>query len=304
MKKILFSVFLLLAAAASVTAGMRILCTTLPMTIFTNAVTRGVPGLEVTQMLASAIGCPHDYALTPQDMRKLARADVIVVNGLGMESFLDGAIARVNPKAFVIDSSKNVSGVLETCGEHNHDAHGRCTGHNHAKNEHLFAGPSTAAGVVDAIAAGLAGKDPANAAKYKANAKEYGAKLRAIAKEYGELGKTIPPSGRLIAVQHGIFDYLAASAGLRVLNYLQAHAGTEPSASQIRTFIRELKEHKVALILAEKNYPARITGLISKESGVPVLTLAVYPENHSADPEEYLKVFENNLKALKAFYRK
>ncbi len=303
MNKILLPVLMFLAAACSVSAGTRILCTTLPMTIFTNAVTKGVPGVEVTQMLASAIGCPHDYALTPQDMRKLAGADVIVVNGLGMESFLDGVIARVNRKALVIDSSKNVKGVLETCGEHDHDAHGH-TGHNHAKNEHLFAGPSTAADVVDAIAEGLAGRDPANAARYKANAKEYGAKLRAIAKEYAELGKTIPASGRLIAVQHGIFDYLAASAGLRVLKYLQAHAGTEPSASQIRTFIRELKEQKVALILAEKNYPARITGLISKESGVPVLTLAVYPEGHSANPEEYLKVFENNLKALKAFYRK
>ncbi len=304
MKKILLFSLLFFATVCSVSAGMRILCTTLPMTIFTKAVTRGIPDVEVTQMLASAIGCPHDYALTPQDMRKLAGADVIVVNGLGMESFLDGVIARVNKKAFVIDSSKNVKGVLETCGEHDHDAKGRCTGHSHAKNEHLFAGPSTAAGVVDAIAAGLSEKDPANAVRYKANAKEYGTKLRSIAREYADLGRSIPPAGRLIAVQHGIFDYLAASAGLRVLNYLQAHAGTEPSASQIRTFIRELKEQKVALILAEKNYPARITKLISKESGVPVLTLAVYPEGHAADPEKYLRVFENNLKALKAFYRK
>ena len=304
MKKILLPVLLLHAATGSVMAVTRIHCTTLPMTIFTNAVTRGVPGVEGTQMLASAIGCPHDYALTPQDMRKLAGADVIVINGLGMENFLDGVIARVNPKALVIDSSKDVKGVLETCGEHNHDAQGRCTGHNHAKNEHLFAGPSTAADVVGSIAAGLSRKDPANAARYQANAKEYSAKLRKIAEEYAALGKTIPPSGRLIAVQHGIFDYLAAAAGLRVLNYLQAHTGTEPSASQIRTFIRELKAHKTALILAEKNYPSRITNLISKESGVPVLPLAVYPDDHSANPEKYLEVFENNLKALKAFYKK
>lgn len=303
MKKLLFSVLLLLAAAFTVSAETRILCTTLPMTIFTNAVVKGVPGVSVTQMLASAIGCPHDYALTPQDMRKLARADVIVVNGLGMESFLDGVIARVNKKAFVIDSSKNVGGVLETCGEHDHDGHDH-HGHRHVKNEHLFAGPATAAGVVEAIAAGLSEKDPANAAKYKANAGAYAAKLRKIAEEYAAFGKTVPASKRQIAVQHGIFDYLAAAAGLRVVKYLQAHTGTEPSASQIRDFIRDLKMQNAALILAEKNYPARITNLISKESGVPVLTLAVYPDNHSADPAKYLEVFENNLKALKAFYKK
>lgn len=303
MKKILLTALLLLSALFLFAAEMRILCTTLPMTIFTGAVTRGVPNVQVSQMLASAIGCPHDYALTPQDMRKLAQANVIVVNGLGMERFLDGVIARVNPKAVLIDSSRGVKGVLETCGEHDHDPHGHA-GHVHLKNEHLFAGPATAADVVESIAGQLAAKDPANASRYRANAREYADKLRAIARDYAALAATIPPSGRRIAVQHGIFDYLAAATGLQVLNYLQAHTGTEPSAPQIRKFIRELKEQKAALILAEKNYPDRITRLISKESGVPVLTLAVYPENDALNPEGYLNVFKNNLKALKAFYKK
>ena len=97
------------------TAGAAdILCTTLPITALTNAVVKGVPGFHVTQMLSSTLGCPHDYALTPQDMKKLAQADVIVINGLGMEGFLTGALPRVNRKALLIDSSKGAKCVLHS----------------------------------------------------------------------------------------------------------------------------------------------------------------------------------------------
>ena len=77
---------LLTGLTFSLAAETDILCTTLPVTALTNAVVQNVPGFKVTRMLSSTIGCPHDYALTPQDMRKLAKADVIVVNGLGMEA--------------------------------------------------------------------------------------------------------------------------------------------------------------------------------------------------------------------------
>ena len=68
--------------------------------------------------------------------------------------------------------------------------------------------------------------------------------------------------------------------------------------------IARLKQQKVALILAEKNYPSRVTDLVSRETGIPVVVLSVYPENQSAKPEDFLEVFRTNLKHLKAFYAK
>ena len=91
---------------------------------------------------------------------------------------------------------------------------------------------------------------------------------------------------------------------MRVTDYLQAHAGSEPSAAEIRAMIARLKQQKVALILAEKNYPSRVTDLVSRETGIPVVVLSVYPENQSAKPEDFLEVFRTNLKHLKAFYAK
>ena len=292
------------------TAGAAdILCTTLPITALTNAVVKGVPGFHVTQMLSSTLGCPHDYALTPQDMKKLAQADVIVINGLGMEDLLTGALPRVNRKALLIDSSKGAKCVLHSrehrraaCPDPAHHHHG----HNHGTvwNEHLFSSPGTAAEVVTRIAEELARAYPQNADQFRTNAKRYAEELLRLDREYREFGKTIAPERCGIAVQHGVFDYLAAATGLRVTDYLQAHAGSEPSAAEIRAMIARLKQQKVALILAEKNYPSRVTVLVSRETGIPVVVLSVYPENQSAKPEDFLEVFRTNLKHLKAFYAK
>lgn len=306
--KLFFSLFLSVFSAVSLLAEVNVLCTTAPVTLLAKAVIDGVDGYKVTTMLPAAIGCPHDYALTPQDMRKLAKADVIIINGLGMEDFLDGAIPRVNRKALVVDSSKGVKGLLpfrdseEECSEHGH-AHKHEHKHEHAWNEHLFAAPGTAAELVRRIAEELSVKFPEDSVKFSENAKKYQDALLNLDKEYRAFGKSIPAEKRNIAVQHGIFDYLAAALGLHVTEYLQPHTGSEPSAAQIREMTAHLKRHGASAILAEKNYPSKVTDLVSRETKIPVLTLSVQPES-GATPEAFLKLHRDNLEAMKAFYRK
>ncbi len=306
--KLLFSLFLSVFIAVSAFAEVNILCTTTPVTLLTKAVIDGINGYKVTTMLPAAVGCPHDYALTPQDMRKLAKADVIIVNGLGMEDFLEGAIPRVNRKALVIDSSKGAKGLLpfrdseEECSEHGHE-HRHEHKHEHAWNEHLFAAPGTAAELVRRIAEELSVKFPEDSVKFSENAKKYQDALLNLDKEYRAFGKSIPAEKRNIAVQHGIFDYLASALGLHVTEYLQPHTGSEPSAAQIREMTAHLKRHGASAILAEKNYPSKVTDLVSRETKIPVLTLSVQPES-GATPEAFLKLYRDNLEAMKAFYRK
>ena len=306
--KLLFSLFLSVFIAVSAFAEVNILCTTTPVTLLTKAVIDGINGYKVTTMLPAAVGCPHDYALTPQDMRKLAKADVIIVNGLGMEDFLEGAIPRVNRKALVIDSSKGAKGLLpfrdseEECSEHGHE-HRHEHKHEHAWNEHLFAAPGTAAELVRRIAEELSVKFPEDSVKFSENAKKYQDALLNLDKEYRAFGKSIPAEKRNIAVQHGIFDYLASALGLHVTEYLQPHTGSEPSAAQIREMTAHLKRHGASAILAEKNYPSKVTDLVSRETKIPVLTLSVQPES-GATPEAFLNLNRHNLEAMKAFYRK
>ena len=210
---IVFLMILTLMCGAAL-AQTRVLATTFPVYQIVRNITQNVPDVEVQLMLPAQAGCPHDYALTPQDMSKLAQADILVLNGLGLEAFLGSPSARAQKELHTIDSSKGISGLLPyTDAEAAHEEH---EGHHHGgMNPHLFASPRMAAQMTRSIAGQLADLDPANAATYWANAENYARTLDALADEFAALGGKLKNSR--IITQHGVFDYLARDMGLDVV---------------------------------------------------------------------------------------
>ena len=83
---------------------IRIIATTFPIYQFCRNITKDCD-VELSLLLPASLGCPHDYALTPQDMIKLSKADVLAINGLGLEEFLGAPLQKANPKIKIIDSS-------------------------------------------------------------------------------------------------------------------------------------------------------------------------------------------------------
>ena len=117
-----------LALGATVAfAELNVLCTTFPVHQIARNVVQGREGVALQLMLPAGMGCPHDYALTPQDMRKLASADVLVVNGLGLEEFLDAPVLAANPGIEIVDSSAGIRDLLEYA----HDPHEAEDEHGH-----------------------------------------------------------------------------------------------------------------------------------------------------------------------------
>ena len=120
---IVFLMILTLMCGAAL-AQTRVLATTFPVYQIVRNITQNVPDVEVQLMLPAQAGCPHDYALTPQDMSKLAQADILVLNGLGLEAFLGSPSARAKKELHTIDSSKGISGLLPyTDAEEAHEEH-------------------------------------------------------------------------------------------------------------------------------------------------------------------------------------
>ena len=78
-------------------ADLRVLTSFLPMYLFTRNVVGDAPRVAVEMMLPASLGCPHDYALSPGDMKKIAEADVFIANGVGMEDFLGAPARKANP---------------------------------------------------------------------------------------------------------------------------------------------------------------------------------------------------------------
>jgi ABC-type Zn uptake system ZnuABC Zn-binding protein ZnuA len=111
MKNILIGL-IVFGLALTAPAETRVLCTTFPIYQIARNVVAGQEGIAVDLMLPASLGCPHDYALTPRDMMKLARADVLIVNGHGMEEFLGAPVTKANPELHILDSSTGITDLL------------------------------------------------------------------------------------------------------------------------------------------------------------------------------------------------
>jgi ABC-type Zn uptake system ZnuABC Zn-binding protein ZnuA len=124
------------AVSATSAAKQTVLATTFPIYQIVRNVTKGWDGVNVELMIPSQLGCPHGYALTPQDMQKLAKADILVVNGLGMEEFLGAPVKKANPRINAIDSSAGIKETLQYQGEEHHHSHAEHAHHGAAHRHH------------------------------------------------------------------------------------------------------------------------------------------------------------------------
>ena len=279
-------------------AQTRVLATTFPVYQIVRNVVRNVPGMEVQLMLPAQAGCPHDYALTPQDMGKLAQADVLVVNGLGMEAFLGSPSARSKKELRTVDASKGISGLLPYTDEETaHEGH---EGHHHGgMNPHLFASPRMAAQMARSIAGQLADLDPGNAAAYWSNGENYARTLDALADKFAALGGKL--KNNRIITQHGVFDYLARDMGLEVAAVIQADDTQAPSASDMMKLVKAIRGRHVGAIFTEPQYPDKIAATLSRETGVATAKLDPVATGPAIAPLDYYeKTMRANLHTLES----
>jgi zinc transport system substrate-binding protein len=282
---------------------VNVLCTTFPIHQITRNVVKDREGVSVGLMLPSQLGCPHDYTLTPQEVKKLAQADVLVVNGLGLEEFLGAPVEKVNADLAIIDSSAGIEEFLEytdedhRCSHHCTHDHGHDHHHHHqAANPHLFASPRMAAKLAMTIQAGLSKADPEGAAVYVKNAKAYSDKLSKLADEMAALGKKLE-NNRIIP-SHGIFDYLARDMGLEVIAVMQPH-GQEPSAAEMVKLVETIREKKAGAIFTEPQYPEKAGRTLARETGVRVGMLDPVASGPEDAPLDYYEtVMRKNMQTL------
>ena len=288
------TVFLLtLTLACGSALARNILATTFPVYQITRNITHGVPDAEVRLMLPAQAGCPHDYALTPQDMGKLVQADVLVINGLGLEAFLGSPSARTKKELRTIDASEGLPALPYTEAEaHDEDGH-----HHSGANPHLFASPRMAAAMTRSIASQLSAVDPVNADAYRANADAYAAKLDALADEFAALGNKL--KNNRIITQHGVFDYLARDMGLDVVAVVQADDTQSPSAADMMRLVRDIRDKKVGAIFPEPQYPDKIAATLARETGVATAKLDPVATGPTVAPPDYYEtIMRTNLHTL------
>ena len=303
---------------------LHVLCSFFPMYIFTKNVVGDVPDTTVELMLPAQAGCPHDYDLTPVDVKKIAAADLYIMNGEGLESFGKKQVESANSKVVIVDTSLGVDhlhhGEASEEQEHDHAREGNKEGdhdhsqgdhekdhaeHNHEHghqheggvNPHFFSSPKRAATQVRNIANALVKADPKNVQAYESNAAAFIAKLEEVDKGFKEASKNFRRSE--IVTMHEVFDYLAADCGLKVVATIYPTAGGDPPPAEVRRVIKTIKDSQAAAVFTEPQYPARLGETIGKEAGIPVEQLDPVASGPVDPPNDYYeKKMRENLDTL------
>ena len=279
---------------------LKVLTSFLPIYIFTKNVVGERKGVELDSLLPDNAG-PHDYQMRPSDMRKVADADIIIINGLGLESFAERILSEGRAKGIVFETAKglpllaaaNDEGGEEEGGGHDHAGH---HGHDGDFNPHSWVSPKMAVIQVQNIIEILAHADPEGAGQYRENGAIYIDKLTALEGEMRDALKGV--SSRKIVTIHSAFDYLARDLGLNLAGVIYHTPGEEPSAFQISALSRLIKEEGIKAIFSEPQFSDKMARLLAKETGANIFLLdPVATGTFSLD--YYEKAMRKNLNTLK-----
>ena len=253
-----------------------------PMYVATINITQGVDGVTVTNMTKPQTGCLHDYQLMTEDMKTLEKADAFVINGAGMESFLDKVIKqRKNLK--IIDASKGIE-LLKDDDE---------------ENPHVWLSVTDAILQVKNIAEQLKAADPKHADAYEKNAAAYIKKLEALKAEMHAELDTVP--NKDIVTFHEAFPYFAKEFGLNIISVVEREPGTEPTPAELQATIEQVKKLPVKVLFTEPQYSPSAAETIARETGAKIYTLdpVVTGEANEQAINAYIDTMKKNMETLK-----
>ena len=242
----------------------------------------------------------HGFSPTPADARKLAEADIVFVNGLGLEGWLDRLIRASGTRAPVVVASSGVT-PIPAADEHAHGGGGHDHG-DHALDPHAWQNIANVKIYIANIRDGLAKVDPAQADAYRDAAAAYIAKLDALQQEVRATIDGIPPDRRRIITTHDAFGYFAAAYGLRFVAPQGISTDSEASPRDVAAIIRQIRQDRIPAVFLENISDPRQMEQIARESGAKIGG-KVYSDALSgpAGPAPtYLDMMRSNLRAFAA----
>ena len=242
----------------------------------------------VVSALVGPGGDAHDYMPSPSDARALAKADVVVINGLGFEGWFSRLLASSGTKARVVVASSGVTPRML----------GRDGGA--AVDPHAWLDLANAQSYVRTIAAALSDADPAHAQDFAAGAQAYAKRLADLdGWARARLG-TIPPERRRAITSHDAFGYFAQAYGIDFLAPQGGMTEAQPSPRDMARLIDQMKAQHVRAVFMENMTDPRLARQIARDAG-GVFGGALYPDALSppdGDAPTFEALFRHNVETI------
>lgn len=295
-----------------------------PVHIAAMNVLDDVDGVRLECLSQQTSGCVHDVQLTTEDMRLLEEADLFIVNGAGMESYLESVIERY-PNLRVVDTSVGAD-ILESEGGHNHgtgeDSHVHATSHDHEEehdheaevdhdheaevdheaedsaehedctmNAHIWMDMNNYCVQIGNISKAMAELDAEHADRYTQNAEAYESRVRDLMKRAAAL--TGEKSVHVVST-HEAFSYFAENLGWHVVSTVNMDENTSLQASRVSEIIDTVQKESIPYVITEITYGTDITKVLTKETESEAVVLNTLTTG-KMEMDAYLDGMSDNL---------
>lgn len=210
----------------------------------------------------------HVYEPKPADAIALARADVVLVNGLLFEGFLQRLVEASGSSAAVAVLSDGADILNDPDGGHYHYVDGEAVFHAAPNDPHAWQSVANARVYVDNIAKAFCAADEAGCATYEANKQAYLGELSALEADIRQALGAVPEDRRVAVVAHNAFRYFERDYGVSFLAPQGVSTESEASAADVASLIREIREKRAAAVFAENIADTRLVGQIASEAGL------------------------------------
>lgn len=289
MKKIYIGIFLLVLIILIILVGCtkkinlteenkyKIITSFYPMYIITLNLTDGIDTVSVSNMTDNNIGCLHNYTLQAKDLRQLSRANMFIMNGLQVETFVD-KIRTEYQNLEVIDTSTVEMKLIK-------DSHGI--------NGHVWNSIDNYIAQVDAILNGLCAGNPENTQKYTENAEKYMAKLNKLKQE-----QYIAKEGTSVIACNEALAYMLNDSKIDVIEVYSDHEQNALSTEQLSNVIKEAKQKQVKAIFIAKGDNRKTAEIIAEEINAKIYELDANLSGEN-NKDSYINCMKNNYKILK-----
>jgi ABC-type Zn uptake system ZnuABC Zn-binding protein ZnuA len=273
-------------SAADRTQGrsLRVVATTTQVADFARNI--GGDRVQVTGLFKPNVD-PHDFEPSPADVNAIARADLVIENGAGLESWLHDTITSSGFHGPLVDTSHGVQ--LRQVGG--------------ATDPHIWQNPRNAEVMVANIEHALAAADPADAGVFRSNLAGYTKQLQALDAEVQRQIDSL--ANKQLVTNHDAFAYYIDRYGLQFVGSVIPSFDTsaELSGRDIRDLVAKIKATKVKAVFSETSLPPKTAETIAREAGVKVVEGedALYGDSlgpAGSDGDTYLKMIRHNTQTI------
>ena len=281
MRRILLCVLLLIASPLHAAERLKAVAS---FTIVADFV-RNVGGDRVElATLVGPDGDVHVYTPAPQDARTIADAQLVVINGLGLEGWLPRLLQSSGSKAAVVTASNGVNPLKL----------------GSVADPHAWQSIANAKIYVANIRDALMQADAADAAYFRQNAERYLAELDALDREVRSDLDKIPPERRKVISTHGAFGYFAKAHGIAFIAPLGVSTETEPSARDVASIIAQVKKDKIPAVFLENITDNRLMRRVAEETGARLggTLFSDSLTDEKGPVPTYIAMVRHNIKAL------